>query len=100
MDEVHVYHLIPAAAGKGRAVAAHMRRRGLRPEEMIAIGDSRGDLEVADVVGRFYLVCERRSSRTRRSATPFASRPNVTVTEEPMTAGFYEAIVRSLAEAR
>ena len=25
-------------------------------------------------------------------------RENVTVTEEPMTAGFYEAIVRSLAE--
>jgi hypothetical protein len=27
-----------------------------------------------------------------------AARPNVTVTEEPMTAGFYEAIVRTLAE--
>jgi len=28
----------------------------------------------------------------------FAARANVTVTEEPMTAGFYEAVVRSLAE--
>src|SRR6185503_11235132 len=27
-DQVHVYHLIPAAAGKGRAVAKHMQRRG------------------------------------------------------------------------
>ena len=33
-----------------------MRRRGFDPAECIAIGDSRGDLEVADVVGRFFLV--------------------------------------------
>jgi hydroxymethylpyrimidine pyrophosphatase-like HAD family hydrolase len=99
VDEVHVYHLIPSAAGKGRAVATHMRRRGLRPEETIAIGDSRGDLEVADVTGRFFLVANglEHDPQIRDS---FASRPNVTVTEEPMTAGFYEAIVRSLAEAR
>ena len=56
MDEVHVYHLIPRRRRQGRAVATHMRRRGLRPESAIAIGDSRGDLEVADVVGRFFLV--------------------------------------------
>jgi len=97
VDEVHVYHLIPAAAGKGRAVAIHMQRRGLRPEETIAIGDSRGDLEVADVVGRFFLVANglEHDPGIRDS---FAARPNVTVTEEPMTAGFYEAVVRSLAE--
>jgi hypothetical protein len=97
VEEVHVYHLIPAAAGKGRAVATHMRRRGLRPEETIAIGDSRGDLEVADVAGRFFLVANglEHDPEIRES---FATRSNVTVTEEPMTAGFYEAIVRSLAE--
>jgi phosphoglycolate phosphatase len=97
VDEVHVYHLIPAAAGKGRAVATHMQRRGLRPEETIAIGDSRGDLEVADVVGRFFLVANglEHDPGIRDS---FGARPNVFVTEEPMTAGFYEAIVRSLAE--
>ena len=27
-------------------------------------------------------------------------RPNITVTEEPMSAGFYEAVVRALAEDR
>ena len=62
VDEVHVYHLIPAAAGKGRAVATHMRRRGLSPEETIAIGDSRGDLEVADVTGGSSW-CERPRAR-------------------------------------
>ena len=30
-DECTLYHLIPAAAGKASAVAAHMRRRGLGP---------------------------------------------------------------------
>ena len=95
-DEVHTYHLIPAAAGKGRAVAAHMRRRELAPEQVIAIGDSRGDLEVADVVGRFYLVSNALDKDPQLAAA--ANGPNVTVTEEPMTAGFYEAIVRTLAE--
>jgi phosphoglycolate phosphatase len=97
VDEVHVYHLIPAAAGKGRAVATHMRRRGFRPEDTIAIGDSRGDLEVADVTGRFFLVANGLEHDPRIEGS-FTSRPNVTVTEEPMTAGFYEAVVRSLAE--
>ena len=96
-DVLHTYHLIPRAAGKSNAVATHMRRRGLRPEETIAIGDSRGDLEVATVVGRFYLVSNglAKDPDVLDAAPPGA---DVVVTEEPMTAGFYEAIVRSLAE--
>ena len=94
---LHTYHLIPKDAGKANAVAAHMRRRGLRPEETIAIGDSRGDLEVAGVVGRFYLVANAVAKDPEvREAIPAGA--DVTVTEEPMTAGFYEAVVRSLAE--
>jgi phosphoglycolate phosphatase len=96
-DVLHTYHLIPRAAGKANAVAAHMRRRGLSPEETIAIGDSRGDLEVAGVVGRFYLVANALEKDPEvRDAIPAGAQ--VTVTEEPMTAGFYEAVVRSLAE--
>src|SRR5918999_2449897 len=52
----HCYHLIPRIASKANAVAAHMRARGYAPEECVAVGDSREDLEVADVVGRFFLV--------------------------------------------
>ena len=95
-DQVHTYHLIPRAAGKGRAVAAHMRRRGLAPDEVIAVGDSRGDLEIADAVGRFYLGPTRSSRIPQLARRP--ARSNVTVTEEPMRAGFYEAVVRALAE--
>jgi HAD superfamily hydrolase (TIGR01484 family) len=96
-DVLHTYHLIPRSAGKGPAVAAHMRRRGIAPEETIAIGDSRGDLEVARVAGRFYLV-ENAISKDPGILEAIPADANVTVTEEPMTAGFYEAIVRSLAE--
>jgi phosphoglycolate phosphatase len=97
-DILHTYHLIPRAAGKAHAVAAHMRRRGLEPAETIAIGDSRGDLEVAPLVGRFFLVANALAKDPEvRAAIPAGAQ--VTVTEEPMTAGFYEAIVRTLAES-
>jgi hydroxymethylpyrimidine pyrophosphatase-like HAD family hydrolase len=96
---IHTYHLIPRAAGKANAVAAHMRRRGLVPEECIAIGDSRGDLEVADVVGRFYLVANA-VERDPDIMSSFRGDPSrVVVTEEAMSSGFYEAVVRSLAES-
>ncbi len=53
---VHAYHLIPAGASKARAVARHMQARGYCPEECIAVGDSREDMEAAAVVGTFWLV--------------------------------------------
>jgi HAD superfamily hydrolase (TIGR01484 family) len=99
VETIHVYHLIPRVAGKGNAVAAHMRRRNLGPDEVIAIGDSRGDLEVAGVVGRFHLVANA-FDRDPAIRDSIPSGANVAVTEDPMIAGFYEAIVRSLAEAR
>ncbi|MET0810530.1 MAG: hypothetical protein ABWY65_05385, partial [Thermoleophilaceae bacterium] len=52
----HAYHLIPACASKAGAVSAHMRARGYEPEQCVGVGDSREDLEVAEVLGRFFLV--------------------------------------------
>jgi hydroxymethylpyrimidine pyrophosphatase-like HAD family hydrolase len=95
---LHTYHLIPRAAGKGHAVAAHMRRRGLEPEECIAIGDARGDLEVAAFVGRFFLVANAIQKDGEIGEVIARSGGDVTVTEEAMSGGFYEAVVRSLAE--
>jgi HAD superfamily hydrolase (TIGR01484 family) len=97
VDPIHTYHLIPLAAGKASAVAVHMRRRGFAREECIAVGDSRGDLEVAAVVGRFYLVANA-IERDPEILSATGDAANVTVTEEPMSHGFYEAVVRSLAE--
>jgi phosphoglycolate phosphatase len=97
VDAVHTYHLIPRAAGKANAVAAHMRRRRLAPEQCIAIGDSRGDLEVAAVVGRFYLVANA-LAKDPEITNAIADHEKLVVTEEAMSHGFYEAVVRSLAE--
>ena len=88
----HTFHLIPAEVSKARAVAAHMRARGYAREECIAVGDSREDLEVAEVVGRLFLVANAVAGDARAFA-------NVERTEAPMSEGFYEAIIRSLAES-
>jgi phosphoglycolate phosphatase len=87
----HTFHLIPAEVSKARAVAAHMRARGYSREECIAVGDSREDLAVADVVGRLFLVANA-------VAGDISAYPNVERTEAAMGEGFYEAIIRSLAE--
>jgi hydroxymethylpyrimidine pyrophosphatase-like HAD family hydrolase len=91
----HAYHLIPRDASKAAAVIRHMRARGYAPEECIALGDSREDLGVAAVVGRFFLVANGldRDPEIMRGAPP-----NVEVTEGANGAGFYEAVVRTLAE--
>ena len=93
------YHLIPRAVSKGAAVAFHMRARGYAPEECVAVGDSREDLSVAEHVGRFFLVANA-VERDPAMLRGLADRGNVEVTEERNGEGFYEAVVRSLAEAR
>lgn len=87
----HTFHLIPAGVSKAAAVAAHMRARGYAPEECVAVGDSREDLDVARVVGRLFLVANAVAGDT-------SGFPNVERTEAPMSEGFYEAVIRSLAE--
>ena len=88
----HTFHLVPADVSKARAVAAHMRARGYAREECIAIGDSREDLEVAEVVGRLFLVANA-------VAGDISAVPNVERTEAAMSENFYEAIIRALAES-
>ena len=87
----HTFHLIPAGVSKARAVAAHMRARGYAPEECVAVGDSQEDLDVAGVVGRMFLV----ANAVAGDSSAYA---NVERTEAAMSEGFYEAIIRSLAE--
>jgi phosphoglycolate phosphatase len=89
-DELHAFHLIPAVSSKSAAVAAHMRARGYAREECIGVGDSREDLDVAEVVGRFFLVAN----------ADVADIPGVERTEAAMSEGFYEAVIRAIAESR
>jgi len=82
------YHLAPAPASKAAAVTAHMRSRGYSPADCIAVGDSHEDVQVAPVVGRFFLVA---------NADPdLSAGSNVVRTEGAHGDGFYEAVVQSL----
>jgi phosphoglycolate phosphatase len=94
---VHAYHLIPAGASKARGVARHMQIRGYAPEECIAAGDSREDMEAATVVGTFWLMANA-LQRDRTLAAEVSGRPGVRMTSESYGAGVYEAVVTTLAE--
>lgn len=89
--EPHAYHLLPSGASKADAVARHMAARGYRREECIAVGDSAEDLDVAPLVARFFLVA---------NTTAAARGDNVEITEGRNGEGFYEAVVRTLADWR
>ena len=99
LPQVRGYHLIPAAASKAGAVAAHMRARGLSPGDVVAVGDSREDLDCAAYVGTFWLVANG-LERDPSIAEALRRYDNVRVAEEGHGAGVYEAIVTTLAEGR
>ncbi|MFN8150056.1 MAG: HAD hydrolase family protein [Solirubrobacterales bacterium] len=98
VDVAHAYHLVPGGASKAKAVGAHMRARGYRPEECIAAGDSMEDLDTAEFVGRFYCVANG-PEKDPALREALASFDNVTVTEGRMGDGVYEAVVGHLAGA-
>ena len=97
LEITHAYHLVPAASSKSKAVAFHMRARGYAPEECIAVGDSAEDLQVATVVGHFFVPANG-PARDAGVREAIAGHSNVTVTEGTMGDGFYEAVVGTLAE--
>ncbi len=91
VDEVHAYHLVPVGVSKERGVEEDMRRRGLRREETMAVGDSEADLAFAGVVGAFFLV------RNGLFANPHLlprvrETENVVVTEGYLNEGWAEAL--------
>jgi hydroxymethylpyrimidine pyrophosphatase-like HAD family hydrolase len=74
-----------------------MQARGYAPEDCIAAGDSRGDMEAATVVGAFWLV----ANALERDVTlegEVAGRPGVRIASASYGAGVYEAVVTTLAE--
>lgn len=87
--EVHVYHVVPEGAGKARGIRKDMMLRGLNKNEVVAIGDSLSDLEVAGEVGAFFLV---RNGLTGKEEVLrcFLECDNSFVTEGKMGLGFAE----------
>jgi hydroxymethylpyrimidine pyrophosphatase-like HAD family hydrolase len=96
---VRAYHLIPAGASKARAVARHMRARGYARQDCIAVGDSREDMEAADVVDAFWLVSNA-LERDSSLEADLAGRGGIRLASEGYGAGVYEAVVSTLAERR
>jgi hydroxymethylpyrimidine pyrophosphatase-like HAD family hydrolase len=92
-------HLVPRAASKARAVAAHARARGYAPEACIAVGDSREDLGAAVAVAAFWVVANA-LEKDPQMREAIAGVPNVRVAEERHGAGVYEAILTELGERR
>ncbi len=97
LPQVRAYHLVPRGASKAAAVARHMRARGLGPEDVVAVGDSREDLGVAPQVGTFWLVANA-LERDPTLAQALGGLDNVRVAEAGHGAGVYEAVVTTLAE--
>lgn len=91
---LHVYHLLPAEVSKGAAVAWDLARRGLGPDDAVAVGDSVSDLTMAAYVSRFFLVANGaehlRATLGAEHVTDLP--PNVTVTAGPLGAGWAEAV--------
>jgi phosphoglycolate phosphatase len=96
---VRAYHLIPAGSSKARAVARHMQARGYAPQDCIAAGDSRQDLEAATVVGSFWLVANA-LERDESLRADVGRTAGVRIASESYGAGVYEAVVTTLSEGR
>jgi hypothetical protein len=91
------FHLVPAGVSKGRAVAVHMQRRGLAPEECIAVGDSREDLTAGEAVATFWFVANALEQDPGLAAA-IAGREGVRVASAANGAGVLEAVATELAE--
>jgi phosphoglycolate phosphatase len=99
LPHVHAYHLVSSALSKADGVAAHARARGLAPEDCVAVGDSREDVDVAASVATFWLVANGLDLDLDLRAD-LARHPNARVTEAGYGPGVYEAVVTTLAERR
>ena len=99
LERVRVYHLIPATSSKARAVARHMQARGYAPADCIAAGDSREDIQAAEVVGSFWLMANA-LEHDPALADEVKGHPRVRIASERYGAGVYEAVVTTLAERR
>jgi hydroxymethylpyrimidine pyrophosphatase-like HAD family hydrolase len=89
-----VYHLMPRGISKGAAIAWDLERRGLTPDDAVAIGDSVSDLEMAPAVGRLWVTAN--GATVDGMADLLAAVPNAVVTDAPMGEGWAQAVRASL----
>jgi hydroxymethylpyrimidine pyrophosphatase-like HAD family hydrolase len=95
-EVIRFYHLVPDGISKAAGVATDLRRRGLTAANAIAIGDSTSDLDMANHVGRLFMVANG-ASAYRSSA--YATEDNVTLTDGAMGLGWVDAVRYAVAAA-
>lgn len=91
VGELHAYHIIPRAAGKGSAIRLHLEVSGLGRGDAFACGDSAQDLEMANEVGKLYLMSNAISNGLTESEIA-RDNDNVVVAGAPMVEGFLLAV--------
>src|SRR4051812_4775052 len=89
-----IYHLMPRGISKGTAIAWDLERRGLSPDDAVAIGDSVSDLEMAPAVGRLWITANGASVDGMTGLLDAV--PNVSVTGAAMGEGWAQAVLASL----
>jgi phosphoglycolate phosphatase-like HAD superfamily hydrolase len=89
-----VYHLMPRGISKGAAIAWDLERRGLAPEDAVAIGDSVSDLDMAPAVGRLFITAN--GAAVDGMTERMAAVPNATATDAAMGEGWAQAVRASL----
>jgi hypothetical protein len=90
----HVFHLMPRGITKGVAIAWDLERRGLSPEDAVAIGDSVSDLEMAPAVSRLWITANGASVDGMRGLIDAV--PNASVTDAAMGEGWAQAVRAAL----
>lgn len=93
---VHVYHVMPGGLTKGAGVAADLARRGLSPNDAIAVGDSISDLSMAPHVRRFFLTANGAASPPTKEAA--AAYDNLTICDQANGHGWLQAVRWALSE--
>lgn len=94
----HVYHLVPDGVGKGEAVAYDLGRRGIAPQDAVAIGDSASDLTMADHLGRMHVVAN--GMRHPHVPALVQTYRNVVVEDGSLGAGWASAVRAAVATTR
>jgi phosphoglycolate phosphatase-like HAD superfamily hydrolase len=99
--EIHIYHLMPRGVSKASAVAADIARRGLRPEQTLAIGDAKADMEMGEHTGTLVVIANALRSATVRAALDERhARGAVTLRTEGSTADGWAEFANALLAAR
>lgn len=94
----HIYHLMPDGLSKGGAVGWDLQRRGLSPDDAVAVGDSASDLGMAPYVGTMWVTANgaEAAHMARLLNAARAAGQDVRVTAEPVGVGWAEAVLAAL----